>query len=248
MPHPCRCKSIYVATGNTFGVSSWSDGEAVIRLRAGPTFAQQPADFFTPADWLALDSTDRDLGGSGPVLLQVVGATPAHLIIALGKDGQAYLIDQERMGGIGGAAARKRVSRSSIINAAAAYATARGTYVAFKGSGIGCPGGLPGSLTVIHIGATSPPTVHVAWCADQRGSGSPIATTTDQTSGAIVWSVGAEGDNRLHGFDGDTGQVVFDGGGAGDGMTRVRRFQTPIVAKGRIFVAADDQLYTLKVR
>src|SRR3989442_1584255 len=223
-------------------------GRSMTRASARDRCPSRPQRRFIVVAWLALDSADRDLGGSGPLLLRVVGATPAQLIIALGKDGQAYLIDQARMGGIGGAIARQRVSRSSIINAAAAYATARGTYVAFKGSGIGCPGGLPGSLTVIHIGAISPPTVRVAWCADQRGSGSPIATTTDGRSGPIVWSVGAEGDNRLRGFDGDTGQVVFDGGGAGDGMTRVRRFRTPMVPKGRIFVAAEDRVYPFKVR
>lgn len=103
-------------------------------------------------------------------------------------------------------------------------------------------------MTAINIGATSPPTVRVAWCADPHGAGSPIATTTDGRSEAIVWSVGAEGDNRLRGFDGDTGQVVFDGGGPGDVMSLVRRFQTPIVAKGRMFVAADDQLYAFGTR
>ena len=35
----------------------------------------------------------------------------------------------------------------------------------------------------------------------------------------IVWVVGTEdhntgGDQRLHGYDGDTGAVVYDGGGA----------------------------------
>ena len=29
------------------------------------------------------------------------------------------------------------------------------------------------------------------------------------TNNAIVWVVGAEGDNKLHGYDGDTGDVVF---------------------------------------
>jgi hypothetical protein len=50
----------------------------------------------------------------------------------------------------------------------------------------------------------------------------------------------AEGDNRLHGFDGDTGKVVYAGGGQHDVIGAVRRYQTPILAGGRIFVAADD--------
>ena len=91
----------------------------------------------------------------------------------------------------------------------------------------------------MRITATAPPGVVTAWCANQHGLGSPMVTTTDGTAEAIVWSLGAEGDQRLHGFDGDTGQVVYAGGGAGDALGSVRRYQTPILAKGRIFVAAD---------
>ncbi len=64
-----------------------------------------------------------------------------------------------------------------------------------------------------------------------------MVTTTDGHANAIVWSVGAEGDERLHGFDGDTGQVVFGGGSANDALGNVARFQTPILGAGRLFVA-----------
>jgi hypothetical protein len=37
--------------------------------------------------------------------------------------------------------------------------------------------------------------------------------------------------------------VLFNGGGANEQMSLVRRSQTPIVVNGRIFVAADTQLY-----
>jgi hypothetical protein len=35
----------------------------------------------------------------------------------------------------------------------------------------------------------------------------------DGTNNTIVWVVGASGDQRLHGYDGDTGAVIFAGGG-----------------------------------
>jgi hypothetical protein len=81
------------------------------------------------------------------------------------------------------------------------------------------------------------------WAAHTRGSGSPIVTTTDGTSEPIVWSVGAESGNRLHAFNGETGAVLFGGGGAEEQMSVVRRFQTPIVVNGRLVVAADQELY-----
>ncbi len=234
--------ALYAATGNTFGASTWADGEAVVRLRPGPTFSGQPSDYFAPADWPELDAGDIDLGGSGPVLIEVPGARPSSLVVALGKDGKAYLLDRMKLGGIGGAVAQRRVSEGPIINAAAAYTTATGSYVVFRGRGTGCPGGQAGDLIALRIAATSPPGIGVAWCATAHGRGSPMVTTTDGRSEAIVWTIAAEGDNRLRGFDGETGRLVFTGGGPGDQMSLVRRFQTPIVAKGRIVVAADDQL------
>jgi len=240
--------ALYAATGNTFGASTWADGEAVIRLQPGPTFSGQPADYFAPADWRELDATDTDLGGSGPVLIEVPGARPSSLVLGLGKDGNAYLLDRTNLGGIGRPLAQRHVSQGPIINAAAAYRTAAGSYVVFRGRGIGCPAGQSGDLIALRIAAASPPSIGVAWCASARGRGSPMVTTTDGRSEAIVWSVAAEGDNRLRGFDGETGQPVFNGGGPGDQMSFVRRFQTPIVAKGRIVVAADDQLVVFTTR
>lgn len=235
--------NLYVATGNTFGAVVWGDGEAVLRLQPGPLFSGQTADYFAPSDWKQLDAGDVDIGGTGPVLLDVPGATPSSLIVALGKNGVAYLLDRTTLGGIGHQVASLQVASSPIINAAAAYRTAQGTYVVFKGAGIGCPGGGAGDLTAIKIGVGNPPTIAVAWCARQNGQGSPMVTTSDGTNDAIVWGIGAEGAQRLIGFDGDTGQVLYAGGGTNELMANVRRFETAIVARGRIFVAGDNTLY-----
>ncbi len=231
--------SIFAASGNTFGATSWAGGEALLRFNAGPVFSNLPADYFAPGNWQALDAGDIDIGGTGPVILDDPGSTPAHLLIGLGKDGKIYLVDRDNLGGVGNGIAVSQVATNEIINAAAAYTTSQGTYVVFKGNGANCPAGQSGNLTAVRIIPGAPPTVATAWCAQQNGEGSPMVTTTDGRSEAIVWSVGAEGDNRLHGFDGDTGQIVYGGGGAGDVIGSVRRYHTPILAGGRIYVAAD---------
>ena len=239
--------SIYAATGNTFGAVRWRGGESIIRLRPGPVFTGRRADHFTPRNWRALDRTDTDLGGSGPVLVDVVGARPSALIVALGKDGRAYLVRRTNLGGVSRAPASAVVTTDEIITAATAYTTPTGTYVAFKGTGARCPGAA-GDLTAIRIGAAAPPTITTAWCATQHGLGSPIVTTLDGHTGAIVWSIGAEGDSRLHGFDGETGVEVFAGGGPGDAMGPLKRYATPIAAKGRIFVAGTAAVYAFTAR
>ena len=82
----------------------------------------------------------------------------------------------------------------------------------------------------------------------QSGRSSPFVTSTDGTNNAIVWVVGSGGDNRLHGYNGDTGAVVYNGGGANELMTGTRGYNAnAIAARGRIYVAADNKVYAFNV-
>jgi hypothetical protein len=72
-------------------------------------------------------------------------------------------------------------------------------------------------------------------------------TTIDGTSEPVVWTAGSESSNRLHAFDGETGKVLFAGGGPQEQMSLIRRFQTPIAVDGRIIVAADNELFAFIV-
>jgi hypothetical protein len=234
---------LYVATGNTMGASQWSDGEAVVRLSLDLAFSGSPQDFFTPSNWRQLDNSDADLGGSNAPLLAVPGAAPPDLVLALGKDGNAYLLNRHQLGGIGGSLLVKKVSPNRIITAPAYFSAGDAAFVAFQGTGAGCPAGTGGDLTVLRIAAASPPTLTTAWCAAANGRGSPIVSTTDGHANAIVWIVGAEGSNRLRGYRADTGAVLFAGGGAAEAMGTVRRFQTLIAVDRHLYVAADQRVY-----
>jgi uncharacterized repeat protein (TIGR01451 family) len=250
-------QSVFAITGNTFGATDWMGGEAIIRLGPGATFSGDPADYFAPSNWQQLDAADLDLGGSGPVLINVPDATPSRLIVALGKNGVAYLEDPGNLGGVGTGDGfsgeglqSKLVSNGVIRNAAAAYTAPSGTYVVFNtnsGAGVGCPG-TTGNLVALKIGASAPPSIDVAWCANVPGRGSPIVTTSDGTSEPVVWAVSTETTNRLFAFNGETGEILFSGGGPDEQMSFVRRFQTPIAVNGRIIVAADDQLFVFSMR
>ena len=66
------------------------------------------------------------------MLVDVPGATPSHLIVALGKDRKAYLVNRDNLGGITAPVASASVARSSIIQAAATYRAEQGTYIAFR--------------------------------------------------------------------------------------------------------------------
>ncbi len=237
--------SLFVATGNTMDARRWSDGEAVFRLAPDLARSTRSQDYFAPSDWPALDASDADLGGTNPLPLNLPAANGAQaLILALGKDARAYLLDRNNLGGIGGSLLNEIVATGPIRTAASAYPATDGVFVAFEGAGAHCPSPRRGdALTVLEIRAGSPPALATAWCGALSGRGSPIVTTTDGHSDPVVWMLGAEGDNRLHGFRGDTGELVFDGGGAGDRMSGLHHFQDLLPAGGRLYVGADDRLY-----
>jgi hypothetical protein len=80
--------------------------------------------------------------------------------------------------------------------------------VALQGNGAACPGTAARGLITLEVAASPKPAIDFAWCADVAGAGSPIVTTTDGRSDAIVWVVGAEGDNKLHAFSGQMGAPI----------------------------------------
>jgi outer membrane protein assembly factor BamB len=233
-------RDLFFATGNTFGATNWSDGEAVVRLGPDLTRSDDKRDFFAPSDWRALDQADADLGGSNPVPIDVPGAGGGQaLILALGKDRKAYLIDRTNLGGIGGQLAVDAVSRSLILTAPAVYPAGDGAFVAFEAPGSRCPYPGESGLTVLAVKSGAPPTMTTAWCAAVRGRGSAIATTTDGHSEPIVWILGAEGDERLHAFKGDSGEPLF----TSDALGGLRHFQTLIATPDRLYVGADGRVY-----
>lgn len=102
-------------------------------------------------------------------------------------------------------------------------------------------------LILSAITTASPPAISGVWTNSENGRGSPFVTSTDGTNNAIVWGLGSEGNQRLQGFNGDTGAVVFNGGGANELMAGTRRFNTAIAAHGRIYVANDNKVYAFTV-
>jgi hypothetical protein len=229
--------NMFVVTGNTFGTNGvWLGGEAIIRLQAGPIWSGLPTDYWVPTNWFSLDQGDTDLGGVSATVIDVPGGTPSNLVLALGKDRNAYLVNRSNLGGIGPPVAQLSVSGTTLRGTSAVtYHTSQGTYFAFHDDG--------NAIAAYRVTPTNPPNILSAWSMSQNGRGSPWVTTTDGTNNAIVWVVGTQGDQRLHGYNGDTGAVVYAGGGANELMSGTRQWNTGIVARGRIYFGADNRVY-----
>jgi outer membrane protein assembly factor BamB len=233
--------NMFVVTGNTFNANTWMGGEAIIRLQAGPVFSGQSTDYWTPPNWMSLDSTDTDLGGVSATLVDVPGATPSQLVLALGKDNNAYLLNRNNLGGIANPLASTNLPSTVKGQSAATYHTSQATYFAFHTE--------TDAVAAYKVTATSPPTIVPAWNMSQTGLASVFVTSTDGTNNVIVWVAGGGtgGDQRLHAFDGDSGALIYSGGGANEMMNGVGKWNTGIVARGRIYYPANNKIYAFKL-
>jgi len=149
--------NMFVVTGNTFNTGgNWMGGEAIIRLQAGPTWTGLSTDYWAPTNWLSLDNSDTDVGGVSATVIDVPGATPSQLVLALGKDRNAYLLNRNNLGGITAPVAQANVSGNTLRGTSAVtYHTSQGTYFAFHDES--------NAVTAYKITPTNPPGIVSAW-------------------------------------------------------------------------------------
>ncbi len=238
-------KNPFVTTGNTYNPPTWGGGEAVIRFQPGPIFSGDPSDYWAPLNWLRSRYPGTSIWAAAGRCWWMFPAQ--HLLIwwsRLARIPTAICLIAITSGGSVRLSRRPVVSpANSIIQAAATYRTDQSTYVAFRAS--------KEKLSAFRITATNPPTIVNTWSATRSngGCGSPFVTTTDGTSNPIVWVVGTagwgiEGDQQLHGYDGETGAIVYAGGGPNELIPGTHSYSTTgIVARGRIYIAGDNKVY-----
>jgi hypothetical protein len=200
-----------------------------------------------------------DLGATSPLLLEMPRSVPAKLALALGKDGFAYLLDAQGLGGVasgGGDTAaaaaaaegvpKVQVATRNIGGAAASYAVGPRTFVVLDaqttGQGQSCPAGQSGDLVALEIKDGAPPTIETRWCASNQGHGVPAVTTIDGANESIVW-VTSDGSARLYAYDGETGALLWGGGDDTQAVAGTNRFNTVIAVHDRVLVAGDDGLF-----
>jgi hypothetical protein len=233
--------------GGTHKPDGDKDSNAVLRVTGMAVVDRSPANYYYPARWELMDRADADFGSSSPVYVQVPGAPKSGYVVAVAKDGHLYFLDSQRLGGMDGHVFDLKVSNGdmSVHTALASYSTAKGVYVVMStDQGANCPGGGGGkaivSISVPVTGGEIKPAV--AWCAPQMGTVvSPIATSTDGKSDAIVWYMNGA---SLAGVDGDTGATVATAGTC----PGVMRWTSPIAAKGRVVVGGGGKLCAWSVK
>src|SRR5260370_10599403 len=92
---------VYVVTGNGAARSSFDFSNAVIQLSPD---LQGVRSYFAPSNWVALNASDIDLGALGPSLV-------GDMVVAVGKDGIAYLLRAGQLAAHGGEGSHPGVCR-----------------------------------------------------------------------------------------------------------------------------------------
>ncbi|HEY0466864.1 MAG TPA: hypothetical protein VGC79_21815 [Polyangiaceae bacterium] len=246
---------VFAITGNGTSTSddhADTDAESVLRIQANGVSLRDATNQFVPSEWKSMDAGDLDFGSCSPLLLRMPGSSPETLLIAPSKPGHLYLLNPTRLGGIGGQLSDLLVGNptsESVYAVPTTYQTSQGVYVALNvSSGARCPAEISNhNLLGVLLKPGSPPVPQVAWCAkltddNEVGRRSPISTTTDGRSNAIVWFMNG---SSLNAFEGDSGTPLF--AETGPGCSGVHRFTSPIAANGRIIVGGDGHLCSWSV-
>ena len=209
--------NIYVTTGNTFSSGTFDYGESVLKLPAA--LGQTITDYFAPANWLALDNSDTDLGSVGPTLLG------GGLLFQIGKEGVGYLLDTTNLGG-----ANHMTSRfSARICSQTADAAFGGTAYAAPYLYVPCHN----ELVAVNVTTGATPSFAVAW----RGPAVPYSGPAIIADG-LVWTIDYNG--ILYGLDPTTGATTFSTNLAGSAAN----FSTPAAGGGRVFVPDGNHIET----
>jgi hypothetical protein len=237
--------NLYVTTGNavfdaTSAAAPNNDyGDSFLRLTSDLSVVQ----YFTPSDQSNDDLQDLDFGSGGATLIDLPanGANPVHLVAGGGKDGYLYLLDRDKMGGLGDTNAWQRINFGNPIFGTAAYWNGH-VYLA----------GLKGSLQVFSLDpkaaklSSSPSSVSSA-VFPFPGSTPSVSSLPDNTN-AIVWALDSGqyctpfspgcGPAVLHAYDaGNLANELWNSTqGNGNSAGNAVKFTVPTIANGRVYV------------
>jgi outer membrane protein assembly factor BamB len=193
---------LFVSTGNGDSTSRFDFGNAVIRL--SPSLQRQS--YFAPANAAELNGSDTDLGSVGPLLL------PGGRVFAIGKEGVAYLLDANNLGGIG-----QQLASLRLCTAFGGLAYAGGTVY------VPCTSG----VVAVRVGARS---LSVAWRGPGFRAGPPIV------AGGLVWTVDLDG-GQLTALTTGAGRVSFRAA-----LGSPPQFSTPSESGGRVYVSGGKRV------
>lgn len=199
---------VWVEAGNgsvTTPGAPYDHSDSVLEL--SPTLGL--VQFFAPSSWATENAHDLDLS-TAPALLD------DGEVVAAGKDGSAYLLNNAHLGGVGG--------EQSSLAGACAQAIDGGTAIAGTTVYLPCLSG-----TVAMQVSSNPAGLRLLWRASD-GGGPPIVAA------GLVWSIGQNG--TLYGLSATTGRPVEQ---SNVGVP-ASHFPTPSVGDGLLLASGANDV------
>jgi Putative Ig domain len=237
--------NIYLITGNAiFDASSATlpnndYGDSFLKLTSNLTVSQ----YFTPSDESTDNSNDFDFGSGGAAILVDLpanGSNPTHLIVGGGKDGVLYLLNRDKMGGLGDSNALQHFSIAYDIFATGAFWN-KTLYM----------GGVLAPLQAYTLNPSTVQFSSVTTLSPEKFAypGTTPSVSSRGTSNGIVWALDTSnfcigipvptcGSVVLHAYDAtNLGKELWNSSmvGADVGGNAVK-FTVPTVANGKVYV------------
>jgi outer membrane protein assembly factor BamB len=200
--------AVYVVSGNGASRSVFDYSNSVIELSADLRTVRS---YFAPSNWASLNASDTDLGSVGATILPSPG-----VVVAIGKQGVAYVLKEGSLGGVGGQVASRPVCSGSWGG------TAWSRSMVF----VPCADG----LYALSVSASA---VDVAWHAPHPGLGSPIIAA------GAVWAI-EPGSGILYALDPSSGAVVYS-----VGLGSAQHFSTPAATEGFVVAPAGNAVVAI---
>ncbi len=238
--------SIFLASGNgTFDTSGQPTdfGDSILKLATGAG-GLSLADYFTPYDQGVLNDGDQDVGSGGVLLLPDQPGGHIHELVEAGKEGTIYVVDRDNMGHF------NSDNNSQIVQSLTGQVGKVFSVPTYWNSNVYL-GGIHDALKAFSLAnglLSSQPTSQSS--ATFTFPSASTSVSSDGNQNGIVWAIQADqytnnGDDILYAFDATNlaNQLYStlqnpnrdDPGGA-------VKFQVPVVANGKVYVGALQQV------
>ena len=250
--------NIYAVTGDGFfdGVSNWGDSLVKLVLTRNSstgTYTLVPADYFTTDDQSCRYAHGLDYGSSGPLILPPQGGATPNLIFTMGKTSKTcesaltgYVINRDNMGHLGGQVSSPTAPDDGAEQSPAYWASPSKQFI-YNGAN-----GDPISAFTVSSAGVSNAGIMQTSVVFEEGT-SPVVSSNGTANG-IVWALEYLDDPDhqpavkpfvLHAFDANTLAELYNSAqapSARDTTGPAVKFQVPMVANGKVYVATSTEL------
>jgi outer membrane protein assembly factor BamB len=199
--------SVLAVTGN--GAPPYTFGYSDSVLELSPDLRLYT--YFAPSNWESLNAGDTDLGSVGATLVPSLG-----MVVAIGKEGVAYLLKMDHLGGIGG-----QLAQRSICDGAWG-GTATSGHIVY----IPCSNG----LYALEISESA---LAVAWHVPHPALASPIVAA------GAVWAIEPSTGN-LYALNPASGATLYE-----VSLGKAQHFSTPAATEGYVVTPAGSKVVAI---